>query len=1077
MTWRRLLKATCLGLSALALLGAGPAAADPVWNLGMHHNETNFPPGGKGEVWLDIDNIGDTPTTGPITVTFTLQNGLTRETVIKNDETLELKQPGVSWKCPGSPGDTTIVCTSNNLTIPRHTVYRGLRLSVNVSPSARGDRFVSAKLAGGGAAATVTALEKVHIDSRPAGFGVVPESFTPGFWQSDQATPVQEAGAHPALVTFPFDVNTVSSPTAEAPRQKAPTEPLRDLEVVTPPGFIGNPTAVNECTQAQFTIGECPLSSQVGRIDYRIYPISSLETQSFSAWNTGVFNLSHPRGKIVDLGLAILGNPIHIKVSLDPANEYAIRSSVPQINELAPVFDQKLTLWGVPADSSHDSERCRIFTPAVGNGLTDEECATDQERRPFLTVPSQCGVEHLARLQNYDSWEHIGAFGSEITYAMSPSTNCERPRFEPEVEVEPTGNEANTPTGLDVHVQVAQNENPNALATPPVKSTVITLPDGMSFSPSFADGLQSCTMEQFGISPEGTPNENPVACPDASRIGEVRLSTPLLPEVAEGSMFLARQGENPFGTLFALYLTVHDTEERGVLLKIPGRIDVDPDSGQITASFDRLPQFPFDDFTLKFRSGPRAPLVNPPTCGTHEISVRVASYAQPNAPVDASNSYRVSEGPGGGGCESEQARLPFAPKFNGGSLNPIAGAYSTFLFRLSRSDAEQELERVTTFLPPGLLAKIAGIPFCSPEAIASISSELGTSAGEQANSACPAASRIGTISAGLGAGPGPNYFSGSVYLSGPYKDAPLSLAIVVPGLAGPFDLGNTVVRVALRVNPDTSRVTAVSDPFPRILHGVILRVRDVRMRLDRPDTIINPTNCTPTSLQAQIFGGAGALFGASDRYQVGDCGRLAFKPSFSFRLKGGTHRGDFPAFTARVRGRTGDANIGKAVVALPHSEFLEQSHIGTVCTRVQFAADACPAASVYGHAKAVTPLLDQPVEGDVVLRSSDNLLPDLVARLRGQISTNLVGRIDSVKGGIRTSFASVPDVPITEFTLSMTGGKKGLLVNSTNLCLRPHRVDVKLTSQSNRFLRQRPELKAAGCKAKKKNKGKRKGKR
>ncbi len=545
-------------------------------------------------------------------------------------------------------------------------------------------------------------------------------------------------------------------------------------------------------------------------------------------------------------------------------------------------------------------------------------------------------------------------------------------------------------------------------------------------------------------------------------------------------MYLAAQGDNPFGSTFALYLVLHDTEERGALIKIPGRIEVDEQSGQITTIFNDTPQFPFEDLTLKFRSGPRAPLVSPPTCGIQRIGVEVASYAEPGEPVDASNTYQITEGPNGTPCPPDSAHRPFKPSFSGGTLNPVAGSYSTFLFRLSREDSEQELSQVTTVLPPGLLAKIAGIPFCHDAALASISTELGAGANESAHPACPATSQIGTVSAGLGAGPGPNYFPGKVYLAGPYKGAPLSLAIVAPGLAGPFDLGNVVVRVALRVDPETSRVTAVSDPFPTILHGVILRVRDVRLRLDRPETTLNPTNCEPTSLNAAITGVGGdllstaddSLFNTEDRFQVGDCGRLGFKPSLTFRLKGGTHRGDHPAFFSRLTARPGDANIGKAIVALPHSEFLENAHIKTICTRVQFAANACPPASVYGSAKAITPLLDQPVEGPLYLRSSNHPLPDLVAKLRGQISANLVGRIDSVNGGIRTSFESVPDVPVKEFTLTMNGGKNGLLVNSRNLCKAPARADVEFTSQSNKFLRLRP-LMQTSCKKPKRAKRKR----
>jgi hypothetical protein len=1029
------------------------------------------------EYWIDLANVGPDPTSGLITVTVNLPAGITRRHVeTDSGETA----PILSWSCPGSPGDKVVVCTTTS-TIPRHEFNRELKIKVGVAAPEGATRTLSAKVSGGGAA-EATAIERTQINSTPAPFGIVAPSFVPDFFQADGLTLEREAGSHPDLLTAPFDFNSVDIPTHFLGiDEKRESDSIRNLRVDAPPGFIGNPTAVGECPQAALTLGSCPPSSQVGRIEATTHlPIGN--SGDYHSFNRPVFNLTHPRGAVSDLAFVIAANPIHIRASLDPTNRYAITTHVPDINETLPPFDQKLTLWGVPADHTHDSERCPAGT--INNIKTNQECSTDFEPRPFLSLPSQCEDDNIWRLHHYDSWQNTGVYGPDLTYTMpGKMTDCDKPRFEPSVEVEPTGKQANTPTGLDVHIKVAQNENPNALATPPVKRISVTLPDGMSFSPSFADGLESCTEAQFGISHAGVPNGNAVNCPNAARIGEVEVSSPLLPERLEGSMYLAAQGANPFDSLFALYLALHDTEERGVLVKIPGRIEVDETTGNITTTFDDNPQFPFDDFVLKFRSGPRAPLVSPPTCGTHEIGVEVTSYARPDEVLNRSNTYQINEGPNGTPCPAAAASRPFAPTFRGGTLNPVAGSYSTFLFRLSRQDQEQELSQVTTVLPPGLLAKIAGIPLCPDAAIASISSALGTGAGESANPACPAGSQIGTLSAGLGAGPGPNYFPGSVYLAGPYKGAPLSLVVVAPGLAGPFDLGNVVVRTALQVDPETSRVTAVTDPFPTILHGVILRVRDVRLRLDRPETTLNPTNCNPTSLNADITGVGGdllstlddSLFRASDYFQVGDCGRLPFRPLLFFKLKGGTHRGDHPAFLARLRARPGDANIARAVTTLPRSEFLENAHIKTVCTRVQFRQDACPAASVYGHAKAITPLLDDPVEGDLILRSSDNPLPDLVARLRGQISANLIGRIDSVNGGIRTTFDTVPDVPVTEFTLTMAGGKKGLLVNSTNLCKKAHRADVRFTAQNGKKLHLRPVMQNSCKKSRKGKRAKRRG--
>ncbi|HKT83718.1 MAG TPA: hypothetical protein VJQ84_07755 [Solirubrobacterales bacterium] len=980
------------------------------------------------------------------------------------------------WNCPGSVGDAIITCTTARVFLP-HAIEREIFINVKVAKKAPEDVVATGEVSGGSAAKPAIALEPTHVSAEDPGFGILTPSFVPDFFQEDGTTVEREAGAHPDLLTVPFDFNSIYYEEQEPGLpQRTEDGSVRNLVTDLPPGFIGNPSAVAECTQAEFTAEACPPASQVGTIALTVR--SAFIAQFVTLLRRPVFNLSHPRGVITDLGFYVVQNPVHIQASLDPANRYAITSAVPNINETLPPFNQRLVLWGVPGDESHDLARC----PIEERPPEQKVCKAETTVKPFLSLPSQCEEENVFRLHHYDSWQNPGVYGPEIDYTMPGLiTDCDKPRFEPDVEIEPTGKQANTPTGLDVHVKIAQNENPNALATPPVKRFTVRLPQGMSFSPSFADGLQSCTLAQMQLG-----NNEPVQCPDASRIGEVELHTPLLPKSAEGSMYLAAQNDNPFGSTFALLLVLHDTEERGALIKIPGRIDVDENTGQITTVFNDTPQFPFDDLTLKFRSGPRAPLVSPPTCGKQTIGVEVASYAQPQNPVDASNAYEVAEGPNGTPCPPESSKRPFHPSFSGGTLNPVAGAYSTFLFRMTRSDDEQELSQVSTVLPQGLVAKIAGVASCPDQAIASISKELGAGRAELNNPACPAASQIGSVSAGLGAGPGPNYFDGKVYLAGPYKGAPLSLAVVAPGIAGPYDLGNVVVRTALYVNPDTTQVRAVSDPFPTILHGVIVRVRDVRLRVDRPNTTINPTSCAKKSVDGQITGVGGdllstaddSLFSTSSPFQVGSCGDLLFKPKLDLRLFGGTRRGAHPKFKATVQFPAGGANTSFASVALPRSEFLDQGHIGTVCTRVQFAAAACPAASIYGTVSAKTPLLDEELKGNIYLRSSNNKLPDVVAAFRGgRIDANLVGRVDSVNGGIRNTFDFVPDVPVTQATFNFFGGKKGLLVNSRNICIGQPKATAIFKGQNGDELTFRPKMAAANCTKAKKKKAKRRQRR
>jgi hypothetical protein len=661
-------------------------------------------------------------------------------------------------------------------------------------------------------------------------------------------------------------------------------------------------------------------------------------------------------------------------------------------------------------------------------------------------------------VSEYDSWEHQGVFGPQIDYQIPGQiTDCDKPRFEPSIDARGTNPQGDSPTGLNMELNVPQDLDPEDQATPPVKSVRVSLPEGMTVSPAFATDLEGCSEVQIGLGSNAA-----VDCPIASRIGSVSLRTPVLPDPLEGAIYMAKQGANPFGAPFAVYLALHDTEDRGILVKLPGQLQLDGSSGQITASFDDLPQLPFEDVSLQLRGGEVAPLINSQNCGSQPVRMEIRSWAQPGKPVQIGDDLVVAEGANGSPCPEGLPGRPFGPKMNAGTVSPVAGAFSPFVFRLTREDQDQEFARIETHLPEGVTAKIAGIPYCPESAIASISAAEGTGVAERASSACPAASRIGSVDVAVGAGDTPPYFPGQAYLGGPYQGAPLSLAVVVPAVVGPFDLGSVVVRARIEIDPETAEVTVVSDPLPTIVHGVLLRVRDIRLRVDRPNTTLNPTSCDRMTIGAGIFGASGAFAALTDRFQVGGCRSLRFKPRLSLSLKGGVRRGDYPALQATLRARPGDANLSRASVRLPHSEFLAQEHIRTICTRVQFAADACPRASIYGYARAITPLLDEPLRGPVYLRSSSHKLPDLVADLRGRIDITLVGRIDSKEQGIRTTFNQVPDAPVRKFTLKMKGGERGLLVNSRNICKRDDRALAKMVAHNGKTLLKDPRL-AARC--------------
>jgi hypothetical protein len=396
--------------------------------------------------------------------------------------------------------------------------------------------------------------------------------------------------------------------------------------------------------------------------------------------------------------------------------------------------------------------------------------------------------------------------------------------------------------------------------------------------------------------------------------------------------------------------------------------------------------------------------------------------------------------------------------------------------KVKREDATQPLAGIDTTLPPGLTGKLAGIPYCSEAQIAQAQARSKPNEGtlELSNPSCPAASEVGTVDVSAGAGITPLHVTGHAYLAGPYKGAPLSLVIVTPAVAGPFDLGAVVVRTALYLNPETAQIHAVSDPLPQILDGIPLDVRQVALKMGRPEFTLNPTSCDPMSISGTLTSALGQSAALTSPFQVGGCNALAFKPKLAIRLKGATKRTGHPALTAVATFSKGQANTKRVAVTLPRSEFLDQGHIGTVCTRVQFAANQCPKASVYGKARATTPLLDQPLSGPVYLRSSSHELPDLVIALHGQVDVVLDGRVDSVNGGIRNTFEAAPDAPVSKFVLEMQGGRKGLLINSANLCkLKPAatRAVVKMEAQNGKVWDTEPVVQSS-CKHKRHGKHK-----
>jgi hypothetical protein len=1008
---------TCLFAVAPASAAEPPA---PKWRLTVTPNTDYFLPGHFGSYLVEAENVGDAPTSAsePITVEDIPPAQTTAETATQSTFTHPALLPGAK--------------------------FAAINVLVKVSPGFQGTLQDVAKISGGGAPEAETSATNAASENPP--FGLL--RFDAALTDSSKVNPYTQAGGHPYQFVTEFNFETYSSadPTHWGVSGFSSVRDPRAITADLPPGLLANPQAVPHCSLADYFSQRCSRSRDVvgdagislegkGPSFLTIEPIYNLQPQG-----------SYPG----ELGITFANGPfVVVTAGLRSGDDYGVTATnvAPQEN----LTRVRLTLWGVPADPAHNAMRGKscLASGALGGAgidmISDQEFEThcelsaevpaggsaEVQATPFLTMPTECSGNPLTIVGRYDTWQVPGEF-AKGSVQFPAVDGCNALSFEPKIQARTTTNLADAPSGLEFNLHIPQNEAFEGDATPELKEADVKLPPGLVVNPSSGDGLQGCTEDQVGLH-----REDPAACPDASKLGLVTVHTPLLAEPLFGALYLATPHQNPSGSLLAGYIVL---EGQGIKVKLAGPFETDETTGQITARFDQNPQLPFEDLEIKTFEGARGALRTPPTCGTYETTSVLTPYSFPESgpAAEPTAEFETTAGPGGEGspCPNAPAEEPNHPVFHAGTESPQAGIYSPFSLKLVRQDGEQEIKQIETTLPPGLVGKLAGIAECPDAALAAAAGHSG--AAEQASPSCPASSEVGTVDVASGAGPTPLNVPGHAYLAGPYKSAPLSLAIITPAVAGPFDLGTVVVRTALNVDPFTAQIHAVSDEIPHILEGIPLDVRSVTLKMARPNFTLNPTNCEPLAFS----GAATSVFGQSaplaQRFQVGGCNALKFKPKLSISLKGGTRRATFPALKAVVTypKQGAYANIASAQVTLPASANLEQGHINKTCLRPQLASHTCPASSIYGHARAVSPLLDHPLEGPVYLATGFGYqLPALVADLNGQIEVLLAGKVDTGReDGIRNTFEVVPDAPVSKFTLSMFGGKKGLIVNKENIC-------------------------------------------
>ena len=919
-------------------------------------------------------------------------------------------------------------------------------------------------------ALVVLALALAAPVAAQADYGLVPGSVRVSALNKD-GSPDTKASTHPYEFLVHFDLKTLESGATEGGA-------TRDVIVDLPPGLIGNPQAVPSCPRSDLEsrVPRCSGETQVGFLRATVPGLGEI--------NTALYNLTPPPGAATRLGFTLFGANVFEDASVRSEEGYGLEIGAFNIPVETTAVTE--TVWGVPPDPGHDPEReCQLPS---GEG-TFSGCSSSLSPGAYLTLPASCGTP-LETTVKVDSITNPGVFdeqsGVSVDGAGNPAaqSGCDAVPFDPTISSQPTSKLASNPSGLDFELKLQNQGLTSAggtVETEP-KKVVVTLPEGVTVNPSLAEGIATCSEAQYKAERLGSPaGEN---CPEASKLGSVHVLSPLLKEPVEGSLYLAAPYQNPFNSLTALYMVAR-APERGVFVKQAGKIDLNESTGQITTTFEGLPPVPFSSFKLHFREGARAPLATPQACGEYRTVAKMTPFSASSdaEAIETTGAFQIEHGADGGACPGG-GLPPFRPGLIAGSINNAAGHFSPFNVRLFRSDTEQEFTRFSIKLPPGVVAKLAGVPFCPDAAIEAARARTGPHGGQEEidSPSCPAASEIGHSLVGAGVGQVLAYVPGKLYLAGPYHGSAISLVAITAAKAGPFDLGTVVLRYAFRVDPETGEVfidATGSDPIPHIIKGVTVHAKDIRAYTDRPEFALNPTSCARTSTASTLLGsGLDFASEADDRpvtvstpFQAADCAALPFKPKLTLKLKGGTRRGANPALKAHLQmNGFGEAGIERTQVTLPSSEFIANAHFKTICTRVQFKQGAhpgemCPPGSIYGYAKAVTPILSTPLEGPVFLRSSEHQLPDVVASLHnGEIDVVLDGRVDSVKGRLRNTFEATPDAPVSSVDISLFGGKKGLFENSTNLCKGTHKAEANFTGHNGKEADSLPVVKATGCK-------------
>ncbi len=1163
---RFLVVSLCPVLVAFALLLPGVALAEvvgPQWTISSVSTPTNFSPSAKpGEDYYKVlvTNTGGaaagcteahrvaevaagaspvlchvgSPVSDPVTITDVLPEGLVVDPGgVFGENTLSSasglrpnvvyggEQRGASFKC------VLATCTYSAVVIPDETLEITVPVDVLSGAQALSPLVNTVQVSGGGAPSALQS-ESTTISGTPAGFGIPPGAATTSLSSL-------QAGAHPDI-TSTYGFSTVNTGGVLAANPK-------DVTYRLPSGFASNFADTPQCTQAQYLAEACPVDTQVGVTTVFLEPDEIGIRGEYEHYLEAVYNLVPETGQLATVAFSISDDFfVEGQVSLRPFGErgaageplepYGADVSFHNIDaDIQSVVAGSLTVWGVPSDPVHNAMRRRagsyaIDGPTLGFGASDEGVSPV----PYFTNPTSCAGPLRSEFQ-VDSWEEPGHYATaQMEYG--PLDGCDRLMFEPQLEVQPSANSAESPTGLNVNLEVPQHEqDAYGVVAPHLHDAKVVLPAGMTVNPSAGAGLQACTEAEFQYESEVVNPEPGRGCPKESKLGTARAKSPGVPnnEEATGSLYLATPYENKFGTLLAIDLVLR-IPDRGVVVTAPGKVELDPVTGQLTTTFQENPQLPVSDFVFTFHQGATSPLVTPPTCGAYTTHATFNPWSEPLQEHTLLAKFTITSGVEGGACPSGGGAggIPFHPLVTAGTENPNAGAYSPLNILIDRKDGEQEITGFASQLPLGLTGNLSGIPFCGEADIQRARGKTG--AQEQAEPSCPAASQIGYTVADAGVGQVLAQAPGKIYLAGPFEGAPFSVVGIVAAKVGPFDLGTVVVHFPLDINPITAGVTipaGAADQIPHIIKGIVVHVREIRVYIDRAKFMLNPTDCEQMSFAATVIGGGADPTNpagydpvtATSPFRVTACQALAFKPSFKASTSGKTSRANGASlhvtlgYPSAPQGT--QANIKSVKVELPKQLPSRLTTLQKACTAGQFEANpaGCPAASIVGHAKAITPILPVPLEGPAYFVSYGGAkFPELVIVLQGYgVTIDLHGETFISKKGITSStFRTVPDQPVTSFELTLPQGPDSALAANGNLCALTKTVLVKrkvkvrskgrtrtvtrkvkstvsasmlmptaFTAQNGAVIKQNTPISVTGCpkaKTKKKAKGGRQGK-